>query len=73
MVEKMMQDIRLEKELESAYDQIADRVPINKRKKCVALRMIAYYIDAMKKENNHTIAIEMGAIENVCDDCDGCD
>lgn len=68
-----MNDIRLEKELESAYDQIAQRVPIKHRKKCVALRMMAYYIDAMKKENNHTIAIEMGAIENGCDNCEGCD
>lgn len=68
-----MEDIRLEKGFESAYDQIAERVPIKHRKKCIALRMMAYYLDAMKKENNHRIAIDMGAIENSCDDCEGCD
>jgi len=64
---------RLEKELESAYDQIAERVPIKHRKKCIALRMMAYYLDSMKKENNHRIAIDMGAIENSCEDCEECE
>jgi len=72
-VGEMMNDIRLEKGLESVYDQVAERVPIKKWKKCVALRIMAHYIDSMKKENNHRIAIDMGAIEDDCNDCEGCD
>ncbi|MHA1286542.1 MAG: hypothetical protein ACTSPB_03960 [Candidatus Thorarchaeota archaeon] len=60
-----MEDIRLEKALETLYDHMRGKLPPETRKICPALRLVADLLVAVKSENNREIALEMGMI---CDE-----
>jgi len=64
----MDEDIRLEKCIETIYDQIIELVPQGKRRTCPVVIKMATMLDSMKHENNKRIAIELGVVG----DCEGC-
>ena len=60
-----MENIKLEKALETLYDHMRAKLPPDTRKICPALRLVADLLVSIKSENNREIAIELGMI------CDG--
>ena len=60
-----MENIKLEKFLETLYDHMRAKLPPEAKKGCPVLRCVADLLVAVKSENNREIALELGMI------CDG--
>ena len=63
-----MDDIRVEKAIETVYDMILAEIPKQKLKTCPILIRLGAVLHTMKKENNDRIAEDMGIVG----DCEGC-